>query len=403
MGALTPMGVGVQALWSSVVAGRSGIGTIERADTSNLPVHIGGEVRDFDPKDFLDAKAARHMDRFTQFAVVASRMAMADAGLEPGSVPQGRGGVTFGTGIGGIETWCQQHEVLLTRGPDRVTPYFIPMIIANMAASHVAIDLRLDGPNQTTVTACCSSAHAVGDALNLLRRGDADVMLAGGSEAVLVPLAIAGFAAMRALSLRNDEPTRACRPFDRGRDGFVMAEGAGSLVLETLSHARARGARPLAEVCGYGMSSDAYHMVEPLPDGTGAAAAMRGALADAGLRPEAVGYINAHATSTPKGDVAETRAIRQVFGAHADRLAVSSTKSMTGHLLGAAGAVELILTVLALREGVLPPTINLEDPDPECDLDYVPNVARRQNVEAALTNSFGFGGQNVSLAVRRLE
>ncbi len=403
MGALTPLGLSVSDTWQAAVAGTSGIVPIERFDASALAVRFGGEVRGFDPSQYLDRRDVRRTDRFVQLAVAAADEAMRDAGLRKGDYDVDRAGVSCGTGIGGIDTLCDQHQILLERGPDRISPLFIPMMIANMAAAQVAIRYDMRGPNMTTVTACASSAHALGEAFRRIQYGEADVMLAGGAEAVLLPLCFAGFINMKALSMRNDDPAGASRPFDVDRDGFVMGEGAGMLVFEERERALARGAHIYAEVVGYGMTADAYHIVEPSPDGDGAARAMRAALRDANLPPESVGYINAHATSTPKGDTGEAQAVRQVFGAHAKNLAVSSTKSMTGHLLGAAGAVEAILTTLALREGVLPPTINLHHLDPEVDLDCVPNEARRQPVDVALTNSFGFGGQNVTLALRRAD
>ena len=403
VGAVTPLGIGVEALWEGVLAGRSGIRRISRFDPSPFPCQIAGEVPDFDPTAFIDRKEARRMDRFTQFAMATVAMALRDAGLDPASLDGDRLGVVMGTGIGGIETFVEQAAVMAERGPDRVSPFFIPMMIANMAAGQVAIRYRARGPNTTVVTACAASAHAIGEAFRILQRGQADVMITGGSEAAIVPLGLAGFCAMKALSTRNDRPEAASRPFDRGRDGFVMAEGAGALILETLEHARRRGARIYAEIIGYGSTADAHHITQPAPGGEGGARAMEAALADAGIDPTDVDYINAHGTSTPQGDVAETLAIKRVFGDHAYRLAVSSTKSMTGHLLGAAGAVEAILTVLALRDGVLPPTINLDDPDPECDLDYVPHRARPRAIRVALSNSFGFGGQNACLAFRRYD
>ncbi|WPD19944.1 beta-ketoacyl-ACP synthase II [Thermaerobacter composti] len=403
VGAVTPLGVGVDALWEGILAGRSGIRRISRFDPSPFPSQIAGEVPGFDPTAFIDRKEARRMDRFTQFAMATVAMALQDAGLDPASLDGDRLGVVMGTGIGGIETFVEQAAVMAERGPDRVSPFFIPMMIANMAAGQVAIRYRARGPNTTVVTACAASAHAIGEAFRILQRGQADVMITGGSEAAIVPLGLAGFCAMKALSTRNDRPEAASRPFDRGRDGFVMAEGAGALILETLEHARRRGARIYAEIIGYGSTADAHHITQPAPGGEGGARAMEAALADAGIDPTDVDYINAHGTSTPQGDVAETLAIKRVFGDHAYRLAVSSTKSMTGHLLGAAGAVEAILTVLALRDGVLPPTINLDDPDPECDLDYVPHRARPRAIRVALSNSFGFGGQNACLAFRRYD
>jgi 3-oxoacyl-[acyl-carrier-protein] synthase II len=403
MGAVTPLGIGVDALWEGICAGRSGVGPITRFDASAFPCRIAAEVRDFDPERWLPRKDARRMDRFAQFAVVTALMAMEAARLRLDEVDRDRVGVVMGTGIGGMETLIEQSHVLATRGPDRVSPYFVPMMIANMASAQVSIVMGARGLNVTTVTACASSANAIGDAYRAIQRGEADVVFAGGTEAAVVPLAMAGFCAMKAMSVRNDEPERACRPFDAGRDGFVLGEGGGCLVLEELGLARARGAPILAEIVGYGMTSDAYHVVHPAPGGTGQAGAMRRALAEAGLRPEDVDYVNAHATSTPVGDREEVGAIKAVFGEHAYRMPVSSTKSMTGHLLGAAGVVELIICIQAMRTGIIPPTINYEEPDPECDLDVVPNRARPGEVRVALSNSFGFGGHNVSLIARKWE
>ena len=403
LGALTPLGLDVETTWKAAQAGQSGIATLERLDFSEMDVRFGGEVHGFDPAQYLDRRDVRRTDRFVQFAIAASEEAMRDAGLSEGDYDPDRFGAICGTGIGGIETLTEQHRIFLERGANRVSPLFIPMMIANMAAGQIAIRFGLRGPNMTFVTACSSSANALGDAYRAIQHGEADLMLAGGAEAVLLPLCYAGFINMKALSMRNDEPERASRPFDRDRDGFVMSEGAGMLVLEEREHALARGAKIYAEVVGYGTTADAYHIVEPHPEGEGAARAMELALRDGNLPREAIGYINAHATATPKGDIGEALAIRRVFGEHADHLAVSSTKSMTGHLLGAAGGVEAIFTTLALRDGVLPPTINLEHLDPEIDLDCVPQTARKAQVEYALTNSFGFGGQNVSLALRRYD
>jgi len=403
LGALTPLGPDVETTWQAAQAGKSGIAPLERLDFSGLDVRFGGEVRGFDPAQFLDRRDARRTDRFVQFAVAAAEQAIRDAGLSERDYDPDRFGAICGTGIGGIETLTEQHRIFLERGADRVSPFFIPMMIANMAAGQIAIRFGLRGPNMTFVTACSSSANALGDAFRAIQHDEADLMIAGGAEAVLLPLCYAGFINMKALSTRNDEPERASRPFDRDRDGFVMAEGAGMLVLEERERALSRSAKIYAEVVGYGTTADAYHMVEPSPEGEGAARAMELALRDGSVPREAVGYINAHATSTLKGDIGEALAIRRVFGNHADRLAVSSTKSMTGHLLGAAGGVEAIFTTLALKDGVLPPTINLEHLDPEIDLDCLPQTARKAEVEYALTNSFGFGGQNVSLALRRYD
>lgn len=403
MGAVTPLGTGVEAFWRGLASGESGVDWVRRVDLSAFPARIAAEVRDFDPTRFVDRKEARRMDRYTQFAVASARMAVEDAALDLTALDPARVGVILGTGFGGMETLYEEIQTLIGRGPDRVSPFLVPMMIANMAAAQVSIVLGARGPNETVVTACASANNAAGEAYRLVQRGDADVCFTGGSEACISHVAYAGFCNMKALSTRNDEPRRASRPFDRGRDGFVMGEGAGVLVFEDLEHARARGARVLAEVAGFGMSADAYHITHPPEDGEGGARSMRLALADAGLSPGQVDYVNAHGTSTPLGDLAETRAIKTVFGEHARRLAVSSTKSMTGHLLGAAGAVELIASVQAIREGLIPPTINLDDPDPECDLDYVPHRARKADVRVALSNTFGFGGHNATLIVKRFE
>ncbi|MGE5484408.1 MAG: beta-ketoacyl-ACP synthase II [Ignavibacteriales bacterium] len=400
MGAVTPVGIGVKEMWDSLVSGRSGVGRISRFDASGYDTCIAAEVKDFDPGAMIDRKEAKRMDRFTQFGVVSAGMALEDAGLSSGLHPD-RTGVVFGTGIGGMETFDQQFRVLIEKGPGRVSPFFIPMMISNMAAANIAMRFGLKGPNTTLTTACCASAHSVGDAFEVIRRGDADVMVAGGSEAPVTPIAVAGFCSMKAMSTRNDEPSKAIRPFEKGRDGFVMGEGGGMVVLESLEHARSRGARILAELAGYGQSADAYHITAPPPDGDGAVRAMTAALRDAKMRPDAIDYINAHGTSTPLNDRIESLAIKRVFGEDARRLMVSSTKSMTGHLLGAAGIVELIACVQSIVNEVVPPTVNYEEPDPECDLDYVPNKARAARVNAAMSNSFGFGGQNVCLIVKR--
>ena len=397
------MGIGVTALWDGLREGRSGVGLLTRFDASEYPSKIAAEVPDFQPGDFLDLRDARRMDRFAQFAIAATSLALTDANLKPDALPAERSGVILGTGIGGIETLSDQFQQLAERGPGRISPFFIPMLIANMAAGQLAIRYGVTGPNSTVVTACAAGANAIGEAFRVIQRGDADLMLTGGSEASLTPITLAGFCAMKALSTRNDEPARASRPFDAGRDGFVFGEGAGVVVLESETHARARGARIRAELVGYGMAADAYHIAAPPPDGRGGAMSMRRALLDADIEPAAVDYVNAHGTSTPSGDRGETLAIKAVFGGHALRLPVSSNKSMLGHLLGAAGAVEFIATVLTLEHGLLPPTLNYEQPDPECDLDYVPNQARPASVRVAISNSFGFGGQNATLVIRRWE
>ncbi|RDV83609.1 beta-ketoacyl-ACP synthase II [Ammonifex thiophilus] len=401
LGVVSPVGIGKDAFWEALVQGKSGVGRITHFDPSAYRTQIAAEVRGFDPGLYLDRREIRHLDRYSQFALVAARMALEDAGIKPGDVDPDRVGVILGCGIGGIATFEEQAQILFQKGPARVSPFFVPMMIANMAAGQIAIAHRFYGPNSTVVTACASSNHAIGEAFRVLQRGEADVMLTGGTEAAITPLAIAGFCAMRAMSTRNEEPERACRPFDAARDGFVIGEGAGILVLERLEHALARGARIYAELVGYGQSCDGYHVTAPDPEGEGAAKAMRRALADAGIKPEEVSYINAHGTSTPLNDKVETLAIKKVFGKAAYRIPVSSTKSMTGHLLGAAGGVEAAACVLSITHGIVPPTINYEHPDPECDLDYVPNRARSMRVEVALSNGFGFGGHNATLIFKR--
>jgi len=397
LGALTPLGNTVEEFWSSLVHGRSGIGPITRFDATDFPTRIAGEIRNFDPLNFVDKKEARRLDPYLQYAVAAATLAVQDASLDTGKLDAARFGVLIGSGIGGITTLLDNHKTLLERGPDRVSPFFIPMLIINMASGLVSMRFGAKGPNSSVVTACATGNHAIGDAFKIIQRGDADVMIAGGAEAIILPLTIAGFCAVKAMTTRNDEPEKASRPFDAGRDGFVCSEGAGIVVLESREHALARDARIYAEIRGYGMSGDAHHMTAPDPEGDGAARSMAAALRDAAVPPGEVGYINAHGTSTPYNDKFETMAIKRVFGEHARRLAVSSTKSMTGHLLGAAGGIEAIATALALHHGVLPPTINYEQPDPDCDLDYVPNHARKQDVEIAASNAFGFGGTNATL------
>jgi 3-oxoacyl-[acyl-carrier-protein] synthase II len=400
LGTLSPVGNTADEFWTALVQGRSGVGMITRFDTTGYPTRIAGEVRNFDPLNFVDKKEARRLDPYLQYAVASAVLAVQDAALDTGKVDGTRFGVLIGSGIGGISTLLESHRNLIEKGPDRVSPFFIPMLIANMASGLVSMRFGAKGPNSAVVTACATGNHAIGDSFKIIQRADADVMIAGGSEAIIIPLTIAGFCSMKAMSTRNDEPTKAMRPFDANRDGFVPGEGAGILVLESLEHALARDARIYAEIIGYGMTGDAHHMTAPDPEGDGAARAMAAAVRDAGLDVSAVGYINAHGTSTLYNDKFETIAIKRVFGDHARRLAVSSTKSMTGHLLGAAGGIEAIATVLALHHGVLPPTINYETPDPDCDLDYIPNQARKQDVEVALSNAFGFGGTNATLAFR---
>jgi 3-oxoacyl-[acyl-carrier-protein] synthase II len=402
LGLVTPLGIGVEATWSALCAGRSGVGRITRFDADAFPVRIAAEVRDFDPADYIETKEIKKMDTFIHYAVAAAAMAVEHAGLKVPAVHPERVGVYVGSGIGGLQAIEHWHTVLQTKGPQRITPFFIPMTIINLASGQIAIRLGAKGPNSCAVSACATGNHCIGDAYRIIQRGDADVMIAGGAEAAITPLSVAGFAASRALSTRNDEPTKASRPFDRDRDGFVLGEGAGIVVLESLDYARQRGASIQAEVVGYGMTADAYHITSPPADGEGAARCMQLALNEAKLSPDRVHYINAHATATG-ADAIETAAIKRVFGAAISAIPVSSTKSMTGHLLGAAGGIEAIFTVLAIQRGVLPPTINLDHPDPACDLDYIPNVARRGRVDAALSNSFGFGGTNACLLFRRYE
>jgi 3-oxoacyl-[acyl-carrier-protein] synthase II len=397
LGALTPVGNTAEEFWSSLVHARSGIGPITRFDATDFPTRIAGEVRNFDPLNFVDKKEARRLDPYLQYAIAGATLAVQDGGLDTGKVDAARFGVMIGSGIGGITTLLDNHKTLLERGPDRVSPFFIPMLIINMASGLVSMRFGAKGPNSSVATACATGNHAIGDAFKIIQRGDADVMIAGGAEAIILPLTIAGFCAVKAMTTRNDEPEKASRPFDAQRDGFVCSEGAGIVLLESREHALRRDAHIYAEVRGYGMSGDAHHMTAPDPEGDGAARSMASALRDAGVSPEEVGYINAHGTSTPYNDKFETMAIKRVFGDHAHRLAVSSTKSMTGHLLGAAGGIEAIATALALHHGVLPPTINYEHPDPDCDLDYVPNQARKQDVHVAVSNAFGFGGTNATL------
>ncbi|HEX2864902.1 MAG TPA: beta-ketoacyl-ACP synthase II [Deinococcales bacterium] len=401
LGPVTPIGIGAQAFHDGQLAGRSGVRAITRFDASNLATRIAGEV-DVDPAAFgLDRRQQKFTDRFVQLALIGAELARQDAGLEVSDLEGPRVGTLIGSGIGGMETWESQSRVFFERGAERLSPFFIPMMIANMASGQVAIKYGCQGPSSTVVTACATGSGAVHDAFRMLQRDDADIMVCGGTESTVTAMAIGGFANMGAVSTRNDTPETASRPFTASRDGFVLGEGSGILILETLAHAQARGARIYAEVVGGGLSADAYHMTLPAPGGRGAVVAMKAALRSAGLNPEQVGYVNAHGTSTPANDLAETLAIKEVFGDQAARLAVSSTKSMTGHLLGAAGAVEAIATAQALNSGVLPPTINYLDPDPELDLDYVPNEAREQQVEYAISNSFAFGGQNAVLTFKR--
>jgi len=401
LGLISPVGTGKEKFWQALLEGRSGIKRIEAFDPSDFDSQIAGEVRDFDVEKFLSRKEARRMDRFSQFAVCASMMAIEDAGLDVTRVDRNLIGVILGSGIGGIKTFEDQHKVLLEKGPSKVSPFFIPMMIVNMGAANVAIQLGLRGPNSCVSTACEASTHALGEALRIIQLGEADWMIAVGAEASITPISLAGFCAMKALSVRNDEPERASRPFDRDRDGFVMAEGAAALLLEAEEVARKRGARIYAELKGYASTCDAYHITAPDPEGSGAARAMLLALQDAGIGPEEVDYINAHGTSTPLNDRMETLAIKRAFGEHAYSLKISSIKSMVGHLLGAAGAIEAAATVLAVYHGIIPPTINLENPDPECDLDYTPQKSVECSIRNALSNSFGFGGHNGTLVFGR--
>ncbi len=404
MGLVSPLGNDLPSFWNNLSNGQSGIGPITLFDVSQYDCKIAGEVREFDPAlAFKNPRDARRSDRFTQLAVAAAKSALADSGLAlPASNPD-RIGVMVGSGIGGLKTMEDQHTILMNRGPSRISPFMIPMLISNMASGIISMEHGLQGPNYATVSACATSAHGIGEAWRMIREGDADAFVAGGSEAAIVPLGIGGFGAMKALSTRNDEPTRASRPFDKGRDGFVMGEGAGILVMEELSHAKARGAKIYAEIGGYGLSADAYHMTTPLENGEGAQRCMRMALQKAGINPEQVDYVNAHGTSTPVGDLCETRAIKAVFGEHAKKLSVSSTKSMTGHLLGAAGVVESIACILAIQNSLIPPTINLENPEEECDLDFTPLTAKERTVRIAVNNSFGFGGHNATLIIKAFE
>jgi len=403
MGVLSPVGTGLETFWNAITSGVSGVGPITRFNPEGYTTRIAAEVNNFDPAAYIDKKEARRMDRFTQFAIAAAKMAVDDAGIDLQQINKDMAGVILGSGVGGIETFEEQYKVLLNKGPSRVSPLFIPMMISNMAAASIAISYGLKGCNVTTTSACASSNNAVGDAFRLLQRGQAEVMICGGTESPITPMAVAGFCSMKAMTTRNEEPEKASRPFDAGRDGFIIGEGSAILIVETLEHAIKRGARIYAEMVGYGVSCDAYHIVAPEPEGKGAAASMSMALQDAGLEPAAVDYINAHGTSTPPGDKQETSAIKQVFGDSAYKIAISSTKSMTGHLLGAAGGLEAVISILTIRNSLIPPTINLENPDPDCDLDYVPNEARAARVDVALSNSFGFGGHNASLVFKKFE
>ncbi|MDH5662746.1 MAG: beta-ketoacyl-ACP synthase II [Elusimicrobiota bacterium] len=400
-GVVSPIGIGIDDFWNSLASGKSGISRVSSFDASQFSSQICAEVKDFQPEKYIDKKKIRKMDRFSQLAFAAAKMAIENARLDMEKEDPFRVGVIVGSGIGGLSTVAAEHRVLLEKGPRRVSPFMIPMLITNIAAGEIAIAYNIQGPNYSLSSACATSNHTVGDALRLIRYGDADVIIAGGSEAAVTPLGLAGFCSAKALSTRNDDPEHASRPFDKERDGFVMGEGAGIVILEALEHALSRGASIHAELIGYGATDDAYHITAPSPDGQSAARAMSNALADGGVKPEEVDYINAHGTSTPLNDKVETLAIKKVFGDYAYKIPISSNKSMIGHLLGAAGVVELIATILSMEKEMLPPTINYEFPDPECDLDYVPNKARPKKINIALSNSLGFGGHNATLVVRK--
>jgi 3-oxoacyl-[acyl-carrier-protein] synthase II len=398
---ITPLGIGTEETWKAVVDGKSGIGPITRFDTTDYPSRIAGEVKGFDPLNFIEKKEIKKMDIFIQYAMAAATFAFEQSGYRVTPENAEKTGVLIGSGIGGLSFIEREHSTLLEKGPRRISPFFIPGLIINLAAGHVSIRYGMKGPNSAIATACATGCHAIGDAYRIIQRGDAVGMLAGGTEACVVPLAVGGFAAMKALSTRNEEPQRASRPFDKNRDGFVLGEGAGIIFLETLESALSRGAKIFAEIVGYGLSGDAFHISAPSEDGDGPIRVMKNAIRDAKIEPSAVSYINAHGTSTPAGDRIETLAIKNVFGDWARSIAVSSTKSMTGHLLGAAGGVETSITILSAYHGIIPPTINYEEPDPECDLDYVPNEARKASIEYALCNSFGFGGTNACIVVKK--
>lgn len=403
VGVITPVGIGKETFWNNIKSGKSGVGPIESFDVSEYNTRIAAEVKDFDPSEYIDKKEARRMDRFVKFAVCAAKMALEDAGIDMAKEDATRVGTFIGSGIGGITTFEEQNKVLLEKGPSRVSPFFIPMMISNMAVGQVAIATGAKGPNLTTVSACASGSDAVGQAFYSVNRGDADIIITGGTEATISPSALSGFCSMKALSTKNDTPEKASTPFSADRDGFVMGEGAGIMIVEELEHAKARGAHIIAELIGYGSTNDAHHITTPAPRGEGGARCMTAAIKCAGIKPEDVDYINAHGTSTKYNDLFETQAIKTAFGDHAYKLAVSSTKSMTGHLLGAAGGVEAVITALALEEGFIPPTINLNNPDPECDLDYVPNVGRKADIKYAISNSLGFGGHNACIALKKYE
>lgn len=401
MGVISPVGNSIEEFWKHLISGESGIDFLTRFDVSDLPTKVAGEVKNFEPNEWLDRKESRRMDRFAQLAIAAAKMAVEDSGLDLETIDKERAGAVVGCGIGGVTTFEEQKEILMTKGPGRVSPFFVPMLISNMAAGHLSIAFGLQGASSTVVTACASATNAIGEAMRLIERGEADVVLAGGTEAPLTPLAFAGFCSMKAMSTEKENPKEACRPFDARRSGFVMGEGAGIIVLESLEHAKTRKARIYAELAGYGSSSDAHHITTPIPGGAGAARAMRKALESAEVQPNEVDYINAHGTGTGANDATETAAIKSVFGEFAYKVPISSTKSMTGHLMGAAGAIEAIVCALTIQNGVIPPTMNYGEPDPDCDLDYVPNQAREKKVEVALSNTFGFGGHNATIVLKK--
>ena len=402
MGAVTPIGLTIEEYWNNAIAGKSGVGMITRFDAAKYDTKIAAELKGFNPLNYLERKEANRMDPFSQYGMASAEMAMKDSGLDLEKVDRERAGVIFGSGIGGMLTWHQQMQVYYeTGGPQRISPFFVPMMIADIAAGHISMRYKLKGPNYATTSACATSSHAIGNAFMHIQRGDADIMIAGGSEAAITPLGVGGFNAMKALSTRNDEPEKASRPFDAKRDGFIMGEGGGVLVLEELDHALRRDARIYVELGGIGFTADAHHITAPAPGGEGAVRSMRLALRDAGIEPTEIDYLNAHGTSTEYNDKTETTAIKTVFGDYARKLGISSTKSMTGHLLGAAGAIEAIITILAIVHGTIPPTINYEFPDPECDLTYVPNVSIKKSVRVAISNTFGFGGHNASILFRK--
>jgi 3-oxoacyl-[acyl-carrier-protein] synthase II len=400
MGVVHSLGLGLDSFWNAICEGRNGISLVTKFDTSAYDAKVAAEIKNFEPTDFIDKKEAKRMDVFTQYALAAAKMAIEMSGLDMEKEDSFRAGCVVGSGIGGIQTLEDQHQILATKGPGRVSPFFITSMIANMAAGRIAIEYNLQGFNECVVTACASGNNAIGDAFKVIQRGDADIIVTGGAESAITPLSFAGFCSNKALST-NPDPSTACRPFDKDRDGFIMGEGSAILVLEEYEHAKKRGAVILGEIVGYGCTCDAYHITAPSPDGIGGIRSMKNAIEDAGIRPEDVGYINAHGTSTPLNDVGETKVIKNVFGDHAYKLAVSSTKSMTGHLLGAAGAIEAVITAMALKDGILPPTINHINPDPECDLDYVPNKSRPADIKYALSNALGFGGHNAALVLKK--